>query len=147
MRRAPHLVSAAAVALAGSVVLSSGGPARASSCMPVPGTIPGASLFASGGSPRVRVGAVVYVVRVEPEKYNGRGYPAAFPWLGATSTDRRVLASVRLCPPGASTLRVTVAAFRAVRPGRSTIVAPLAPAWAARRTGLHRFRAVVTVVG
>ncbi|MEA2300988.1 MAG: hypothetical protein QOE44_1523, partial [Solirubrobacteraceae bacterium] len=37
MRRAPHLVSAAAVALAGSVGLSSGGPARASSCMPVPG--------------------------------------------------------------------------------------------------------------
>src|SRR5947199_3316430 len=105
MRAGPHLPVAVAL-LAGPVGLGAGGgaPAGASSCLPVPQTMPSASLLAGGGGHRVRVGGLVYVVRVEPEKYSGARYPAGFPWLGATSSDRRVLGPVRLCPSGPSSL-------------------------------------------
>lgn len=150
MRAIPQVSAAVGVALAGSVAFglcaTTDTPARASSCMPVPQAISRMSMLASGGRPTVRVGGVVYVVRIEPEKYSGSRFPAGFPWLRATGSNRRVLAPVRLCPPGASTLPITVGAFRAVGPGQATIVAALAPKWRARRTGLHGFRAIVTVI-
>ena len=109
----------------------------------------------SGATLTVKVGAVVYVELVEAEKYlswpvGTKPPPRVFPWAAARSSDPSALRRVALCPgSGASTLPVVVYAFRALTPGTTTLTAPIAQAWkrvtAARRRGLHPYRATVIV--
>lgn len=109
----------------------------------------------SGATVAVKVGAVVYVELVEAEKYlawtqGTKPPPRLFPWAAARSSNPRVLRRVALCPSGGlSTLPIEDYAFRALRPGTATLTAPIATAWKrvkpARRRGLHRYHAIVTV--
>ena len=72
-------------------------------------------------------GAIVFVVLVEPGHYTTK---RGFPWLTPTTSNRSVLAPVRLCKrPVASTLPLSVTGFRAIQRGATTVTARLAPGW------------------
>jgi hypothetical protein len=101
--------------------------ASARTCRRVPQAIPKDRLVTGDGKLTVPVGAIVYDVKVEAEEYTaGPG----FPWLTPTSSDRAVLAPVRLCKSnGVSSLPVRVTAFRAKQRGTATLAASLVPRW------------------
>jgi hypothetical protein len=103
------------------------GNALARGCIRVPQTIPENRLVTSGTKLIVPVGAIVYDVLVEPDEYSsGPG----FPWVTPTSSDRSVLAQVRLCKStAASSLALTVTGFRAEKRGAARLTAVLAPRW------------------
>jgi hypothetical protein len=124
------------------------------SCLTVPESIPQNQLLLTGGSTTARVGAVLYVVLVEPEMpatpemYVRPDYPHGFPWQAPISVDRAVLKRVRLCPSRtASTLPLTVTGFRAQAAGLTTISARLTARWRAVSRVLRPFRATVIVRG
>jgi GNAT superfamily N-acetyltransferase len=120
------LALAAAVALSLAACGGSGKP----KCTVVPESIPTAQLAAAGASLRVAAGATVYAVLVEPEQYAGPAYPPGFPWVAPTSSDRKVLSRLTLCPShGESTPALSIAGFRAARTGSATLRAPLAAPW------------------
>lgn len=101
--------------------------ALARSCIRVPRSIPDSRLVTGDKKLTVPVDATVYDVQVEAEEYTAS---PGFPWLTPTSSDRAVLAPVRLCKSTRpSSLPVRVTAFRAKRRGSATLSAPLAPKW------------------
>jgi hypothetical protein len=81
--------------------------------------IPRDALDGSGTRVHVAVGAVVFVVLVEPAAYTGRAYPTTFPSLSAKSSSPSVLRPIPVCRSlYPATLSLIVAAFRANRAGR-----------------------------
>ena len=87
----------------------------AASCLSGPQTIPQRQLLSSGATLLAPVGRVIFAVMVEDEQ--SASAAGSFPWVAPRSSDRRVLAPVRVCPRhGASTLAVNVAGFRATAP-------------------------------
>lgn len=126
-------------------------------CVSSPVRLPPSITPQSGATLSVKVGAVVYVELVEPEKYqswpaDATPPPRSFPWAAARSSEPSVLRRVALCPSrGASTLPIADYAFRALRPGTAVLTAPVANVWKhaipARRRGLHPYRATVIVAG
>jgi hypothetical protein len=143
LRLAATACAVAAVACAGC---GSSRPALSGACVTVPAAYTSKDLAVDGGRISVRRGAVVFVVLVEPERYDTRGYPPGFPWRSSVSSVRDVLVPVRLCKQvRAYTLALTVSPFRAVGAGSSTLAAPLAAGWRSARSGLAGYRAVVTV--
>lgn len=95
-------------------------------CSKVPTSIPNDRLLTSGTMLQVPVGATVYVVLIKYESLDGPG----FPWQRPSSSDRAVLAPLRLCRHnGVSSLPLTVTGFRAVKRGKATITASLATRW------------------
>jgi hypothetical protein len=121
-------------------------PAR-SPCANLSRGIPRGATVASGTHAHVALGAVVFVLLVEPAKYSGDGYPSNFPWLSAKSSSPSVLRPIPLCPSLYPTsLTLTVSAFRADRPGQAYLSAPLAKAWRkAPQSPFAAYRAVVFV--
>jgi hypothetical protein len=123
LRGAGLLVAISAVGIA-----ACGGPGRSASapCLKVPTTIPNDRLLTNNTKLRVPVGATVYVVLVQSEGYSGPG----FPWQRPSSSDRAVLAPVRICRQTVtSTLPLSVSGFRAVNRGQATIAASLSAQW------------------
>jgi hypothetical protein len=119
------------------------GTSLAYACVTVPQTIPSNRLITGGTKLTVPVGAIVYVVLVEPE--NDAGGPG-FPWLTPTSSNRRVLAPVHLCKrTGSSSLPNTVTGFRARRHGKASVTARIARPWRALKTRPRPARAAVRV--
>lgn len=68
------------------------GSSSAHACVTAPQPFPSNPLLTSGTELTVPVGAIVYVVLVEPAAYSGPG----FPWLTPTSSDPSVLARASL---------------------------------------------------
>jgi hypothetical protein len=100
----------------------------------------------TGSKHTVPVGAMVYAVVVEPNKYTDLSYPASFPWLSARSPDHHVLTPAHLCKQtGTSSLSESITAFRATHAGKVTLIAPLGPRWAGLKNGPPPYRATVTV--
>jgi hypothetical protein len=125
------------------VLIASCGTSSSHTCVTVPQTIPSDRLLTSGTKLTVPVGAIVYVVLVEPESYASK---PGFPWVTPTSSDRIVLAPVHLCKlTGASTLSRTVTGFRALHRGHATVTALLTPRWRSFRTKPQPTRDSVTV--
>lgn len=138
------LALAAPVALSLAACGGSGKP----KCTVVPESIPTAQLADAGANLHVAVGAAVYAVLVEPERYAGSTYPPGFPWVAATSSDRKVLSPFTLCPShGVSTLPLSIAGFRALDAGTATVRAPLATPWRSFPGRPPAFGASVTVSG
>jgi hypothetical protein len=79
--------------LAGSALLATPQPGAArgaagtrASCIDASrGISRGGEIVAAGAHLRVALGAVVFVVLVEPAAYTGGRYPSSFPWLTASS--------------------------------------------------------------
>jgi hypothetical protein len=128
-------------------VTSGGAAARASagaaSCMRLPRTFH--PYVASGSSVTVHVGATVWAVEGEPDKYTSR---PGFPWLSVQSSDARVLAPIRLCTTKVGSFGVPehVYAFRATSAGSVTLSAPLAPSWRSATSRPPPYRGSVKVV-
>ena len=136
-----------AAPLCATVLLGIGGCGSSSAtptCVAVPQTIPNDSLVTNGTRLAVPIGAIVYAVLVETENYMSK---PGFPWLTPTTSDRLVLAPVRLCQrTGASSLPVSVTGFRALHQGTATVTARLAPGWPGSfKTGPEPSRGTVTV--
>ena len=109
------------------VAIAACGSSSMPTCVTVPQTIPNDRLVTSGARITVPVGAIVFVVLVEPGHYTTK---RGFPWLTPTTSNRSVLAPVRLCKrPVASTLPLSVTGFRAIQRGATTVTARLAPGW------------------
>lgn len=147
----PSLASVLAtlgLAAAGTIALGPSGAVAAPACSSVPSPIPLARLVQSGTKMKVHVGAIVYAVLAEPERYaTGLSHPTGFPWASPRSSQPKVLRTVRLCQPTTgSSLPTMVAAFRASRAGTAVVSAPLGVSWRAVKSGPRPFRAVVTVV-
>jgi len=128
---------------------SSAVPPTHGACVTAPGNAGGLAI-PDGGRTTVRLGALVYVELVKPEKYASGSLPVVFPWLAPTSSKPDILARVTLCPRlEVSALALKLTAFRALHAGTVTIVAVLAPAWnavrPALRRGLRPYRSTVVI--
>jgi hypothetical protein len=110
------------------VVLLCGFGSQAIACVTVPTSIPSNRLLTTDDAHlTVPVNAIVWVVLVEADKYTAH---PGFPWVTPITSDRAVLAPVRLCKRTlVSSLPDKIRAFKALRPGTATLKARLAPGW------------------
>lgn len=103
---------------------------------------------------RPKTGSTLVSVRLrEPAKYLTGGYPQAFPWSMAISSNPELLDPMSLCHPRGKP-SVRIATFRSPNSsatGRTHLHAALSPAWRAlppsARAGIAPYRSTVIVTG
>jgi|GEM_PF-5492246 len=87
---------------------------------------------------RAKVGEIVYVVLIEPERYASPRFPESFPWTRAVSSNPSVLRPIKLCESGLYSVPVEIYAFKAMRSGIAMLNAPLTARWRSGRLPPHR---------
>jgi hypothetical protein len=119
---------AATFALVAIVLLSGCGSQNITSCVTVPASFPSNRLLTTDDTHLiVPVNAIVWVALVEGDNYTVH---PGFPWVTPSTSDRAVLAPVRLCKFTSTTsLPEELRAFKALRSGTATLTARLAPGW------------------
>jgi hypothetical protein len=129
---------AVAVVAAGCATAST----TAHACTPVPRSYDHRDLLTNGQRQTARVGTIIYVGLVQCMTPGTP--PQGFPWQGPQSSDRHVLAPLRMCPDhGSYSLNTSVSGFRAAKTGQASITAALTPAW--RGNVFRAYQATVVV--